>query len=138
MTAATKDRDTQRMPGQLRGPFPLAAAVKCFAGTIACLDTSNNMTKGATSTGLTAIGVFDATYDNSAGAAGAIQGQVLRGIFGPFANSSAADLIENKNIGGTCYIVDDQTVAKTDGSSTRSKCGVIHYVDANGVWVNFN
>ena len=34
-----------------------------------------------------------------------------------------------------CYIVDDQTVAKTDGSSARSKAGTIVNVDDQGVWV---
>ena len=36
---------------------------------------------------------------------------------------------------GTAYIVDDQTVAKTNGSSTRSAAGTIVDVDAQGVWV---
>ncbi|MFB0515162.1 MAG: hypothetical protein ACETWG_00985, partial [Candidatus Neomarinimicrobiota bacterium] len=33
------------------------------------------------------------------------------------------------------YIVDDQTVAKTDGTGTRSPAGFIEDVDSNGVWV---
>lgn len=138
MAAATKDRDTQEMPKRMRGPYPLAAAVKCYAGTIAVLDNSNNLTKGATAANLSAIGVFAQQYDNTGGAAGAISGEVKIGVFGPFANSAAADQIDPKNAGGTCYIVDDQTVAKTDGSGTRSKAGKVHHVDSSGVWVDFN
>lgn len=138
MTAATKDRDTQELPKRVRGPLGLAAAVKCYAGTIACIDASGNLTKGATATTLVPAGVFKQSYDNTNGAAGAILGEAHIGVFGPFANSTSADLIELKNVGGTCYIVDDSTVAKTDGSSTRSKAGKIHFVDASGVWVDFN
>jgi hypothetical protein len=34
-------------------------------------------------------------------------------------------------------VVDDQTVAKTNGSSSRSVAGIIRDVDADGVWVEF-
>jgi hypothetical protein len=41
------------------------------------------------------------------------------------------------NIGGTCYIEDDQTVSKTNaGGNTQSVAGNIHDVDALGVWVD--
>lgn len=39
------------------------------------------------------------------------------------------------DIGSDCYIVDDQTVAKTNGTNTRSVAGKIMDVDAQGVWV---
>lgn len=47
------------------------------------------------------------------------------------------DAIALADIGSDCYIVDDQTVAKTSGSATRSVAGKIFDVDAAGVWVNF-
>ena len=34
-----------------------------------------------------------------------------------------------------CFIVDDQTVARTDGTSSRSAAGIVIDVDADGVWV---
>jgi hypothetical protein len=34
--------------------------------------------------------------------------------------------------------VDDQTVANTDGTSTRSKAGIVEMIDNQGVWVSFN
>ena len=38
----------------------------------------------------------------------------------------------------TVYIVDDNTVALTDGTSTRSRAGIIEGVDTDGgVWVRF-
>ena len=57
-----------------------------------------------------------------------------RGCF-RFANSVAADLIALADIGADCFIVDDQTVAKTNGGATRSIAGKIRDVDADGVWV---
>jgi len=51
-------------------------------------------------------------------------------------NSAAGDAITKAEIGDRCYIVDDQTVAKTDGSSTRSPAGIVVAVDSLGVWVD--
>lgn len=135
MTATTKDRDTLRRTGDRRS-FNLPAGSKVLAGTIACLDSSGNLVMGSTSTSQTAVGVFEATVDNTAGTAPVVV-TVPTGIYGPFDNSTSTDLIEDKNIGGTCYIVDNQTVAKTNGTNTRSKAGVIHKVDSEGVWVQF-
>ncbi len=136
MVAATKDRDTQQQPGHLRG-FPLAA-VKVFAGTIAALDTvTGYLTKGATSANLKCMGVFDRPFDNSAGAAGDVIAETKLGVFGPFANSAAADQITNADINSQCFIVDDQTVAKTSNAAARSVAGTVYQVDPTGVWVRF-
>ena len=61
--------------------------------------------------------------------------KVRRGCF-RFANSASADAIALADVGADCYIVDDQTVALTNGSSTRSVAGKIHDVDSSGVWVD--
>lgn len=136
MTAATKDRDTQEVAGTTRS-LPMTAAVKAHAGTIAAIDAAGNVRPGITATTLKAVGIFAAPYDNTAGAAGAQLAEVKRGVFGPFANSSAGDLIAALDVESDCYIVDDQTVAKTSGASTRSVAGKVHQVDASGVWVRF-
>jgi hypothetical protein len=54
----------------------------------------------------------------------------------PSNNSSDADAISTANIGADCYIVDDQTVALTNGTNTRSVAGKIFDVDSAGVWVD--
>ena len=53
-------------------------------------------------------------------------------------NSSAGDAITKADIGAACYIVDDQTVAKTSGTNTRSPAGIVDGVDSLGVWVRFD
>ena len=133
MTALTQDRNTPRRGGD-GFAFDVAAAVACIAGGIAVLDAAGNVKPGVTATGLIATGRFEATVDNSAGAAGDVQAAVAPGVY-RFANSAAGDLIAKAEIGDDCYIVDDQTVAKTDGTSTRSVAGKIVDVDADGVWV---
>lgn len=133
MTALTADRATGRRAG---GSFVYnaAAAVKCYAGGIAVLDSSGNVKPAVTATGLVSVGRFSETVDNSSGSAGDKTAEVMRGIF-KYNNSAAADEITAAESGDFCYLVDDQTVAKTNGTNTRSPAGVIVDVDSDGVWV---
>lgn len=113
----------------------LAAATKILPGAIMCLNAAGNFVNGATALNLKAQGVALDLYDNSAGIAGDVVGTAKKGIF-RFANSSAGDAIVKADIGATAYIVDNQTVAKTDGTGTRSAAGKIFDVDAVGVWID--
>jgi hypothetical protein len=140
MAALTSTRSTQRFGVNAVEPsfnFPIKAATKCIQGGIAVID-AGYVCPGRTALGLIAAGVFDSTppagIDNTGGAAGALTAPVRRGIF-KFANSAAGDAIAQADVGAPCFIVDDQTVAKTDGINTRSFAGVIMQVDSDGVWV---
>lgn len=135
MTALTANRDTPQREGASY-EFPVAAGSKIYTGAIVCLNSSNLAVKGATATGLKAVGRAEALADNTNGGNGDIAVKVRRGVF-RFANSSSGDLIALADVGADCYIVDDQTVAKTNGSSTRSVAGKVRDVDADGVWVEF-
>lgn len=136
MVALTQDRNTPRAEGDLR-EGSIAAATKVFAGAMLMRNAAGYVIEGQTATGLVGIGRAEAQVDNSAGANGALSVSYRPGVF-RFANSAAADLITFAEIGDLCYAVDDQTVAKTDGTSTRSPAGIIDHVDANGVWVRFD
>lgn len=133
MTALVQDRKTPERESK-DFEFPVAASTKLFAGSLVCINSSGLATKGAVSTTLKAVGVATEAADNSAGAASAIRVKTRRGTF-RFANSTAGDLIALADVGSDCYIVDDQTVAKTNGTSTRSVAGKIRDVDSIGVWV---
>lgn len=133
MGALTADRNTAERTGDQINTG-VAAAVTCYGGGIAVLDSSGNIKPGVTATGLICVGRFEESVDNSAGAAGAVNATAKRGTF-RFANSAAADAISADEIGDVCYIVDDQTVAKTSGGATRSVAGIVADVDAYGVWV---
>lgn len=109
------------------------ANTKCYAGGIAVMDTTGYCAPGSTGLALIALGWFEKDADNSTavtgGAAGAINGRIVPGT--RFAgNSGGADAIAVTNIGQDCFIVDDQTVALTDGGGTRSRAGKIEAFDA--------
>lgn len=136
MTALAADRNTPRRDG-VQFELPVLAAVKIYPGAIVAVRTDTPYARnGITATTLRGAGVAEALADNSAGANGAINVKVRRGVF-RFANSASGDLITVGEIGADCYIVDDQTVAKTNGTSTRSVAGKVRDVDADGVWVEF-
>ena len=114
----------------------MAAATRIWGGSIVCINAGGYAVPGATSTTLKAVGVAEGRADNSAGVAGAIRVRCRKGPH-RFANSAEADAIALTDVGSDCYIVDDQTVAKTNGTNTRSVAGKVFDVDADGVWVDF-
>lgn len=133
MAALTSERNTTQLRGDTRME-PMAAAMKVWKGGMLMRNAAGFVTKGATATGCIGIGRAEATVDNSAGVAGAASVEYRTGIF-DFVNSSAADVITQADIGKLCYIVDDQTVAKTNGSATRSPAGIVDGVEGSKVWV---
>jgi hypothetical protein len=134
MSALTTERDTPRRTGD-RLSLPAAAAKTYFAGALVARDAAGRATPGATAAGLRGVGRCQETVDNSAGGNDAVQVPIERGIF-RFGNSADADALGRGDIGQDCYMVDDQTVAKTDGTGTRSVAGKVFDVDALGVWVD--
>ena len=133
MAALGADRNTpQRSAQDLE--FPVAASTNIYAGALVCINASSLAVPGSVATTLKAAGVAQARANNTGGAASAITVKVRRGCF-RFANSTAGDAIALADIGADCFIVDDQTVAKTNGGSTRSVAGKVRDVDASGVWV---
>lgn len=133
MTALTADRYTDERDGRDLG-LPAAAAKKFYAGALVMRDASGNATPGAAATGCLGAGRCEEAVDNSAGSAGDKTVRIRAGTF-RWANSTAGDAIARADIGADCYIVDDQTVAKTNGTNTRSVAGKVFDVDALGVWV---
>ncbi|MBN9078197.1 MAG: hypothetical protein BGN87_06265 [Rhizobiales bacterium 65-79] len=135
MTALAADRNTARMEGDLR--VGGAAAVLIYAGALVMRNSSGYVTKGATATGAVGCGRAEERVDNSGGSAGDLDVRYRPGIF-RFANSASTDLIGITEIGKPCYVVDDQTVAKTDGTASRSIAGFVEGVDDLGVWVRLD
>lgn len=133
MTALAADRDTKERSSR-KISLPVAASVICFAGGLAARDANGRATPGATGTTLKGVGRFAEQVTNGA-VAGAVNVEIEKGIF-RFTNSTATDAITTADIGNDCYMVDDQTVAKTNGSSTRSVAGKVFDVDSQGVWVD--
>lgn len=137
MTAATAERNTAQRAADLR-QLAMKAATKIFAGTMVAVDSSGWAVPASTATTLKVVGRAEKTADNSAGANGDITVLVRRDGAYRFSNSTSTDAIALSDIGTTCYAVDDQTVAKTNGTNTRSAAGTVYDVDSLGVWVRFN
>ena len=111
---------------------PMAAAVLIYAGAIVMLDAAGNAVPGQTAVGLTPRGIAQTQIDNREGIAGAMSVPTVNGCH-RFINDNS---VTRENIGKTAYVVDDETVANTDGTGTRSALGNIVDLDATGVWVH--
>ncbi|HEC90322.1 MAG TPA: hypothetical protein ENI55_01510 [Alphaproteobacteria bacterium] len=132
MTVLTQGRNTPKRDGVTRD-LPVAAATRIFAGSLVVLDAAGNAEPATTALAKVAVGRAEEQVDNLTGVAGDQTVKVSRGVF-LFANEPT-DPIAAADIAATCFIVDDQTVAKTDAVGTRSAAGKVFAVDGQGVWV---
>lgn len=133
MPPLTEDRNTPIRDGEVITP-PVAAGAVCYAGGIAVANATGFAEPGSTDTGLTFLGRFDEHVDNSGGADGDVQVRVRRNKAFKWANDGG-DPVGQDSLGTTVYIVDDETVAATDGTGTRSAAGIAVQIDTDGVWV---
>jgi len=131
MSAATSARALTAQLGAYAVPqgfsWPVDDNVVGLKGTIGVIVSATGYLKmGVTGTGLVCAGRIDADWDNTGTghAAGAINVPVSQGVF-PWYMGTSSDAITNLDIGSLCYIIDNQTVGKTDGGGTRSVAGVI-------------
>ncbi len=126
MTALTTGRDTKRVE-ETRITLPVAENVTIYEGAIVVVNGSGYAAPATTGLAQKAVGRADERITNGA-VAGAVTVKVSKGAFW-YANSGA-DPITIAAINRQCYLVDDQTVALTDGAETRSVAGRIVNVDA--------
>lgn len=133
MANTTQDRNTPFKDSELV-VVPVAAGVKIPAGTLVAINADGFATPGASATTLTYFGRAEAAADNSAGADGALFVTVRRGKAFKWGNESS-DPVNQASLGRACFIVDNQTVAKSNGSNTRSPAGLVLGIDSDGVWV---
>ncbi len=120
MTALSADRATDQIGIEqaLIRNFGVKGGEKIFAGGIVAL-LAGVAAAGATATGLTCVGRAEEDADNSGGADGALTINVMRGIFRY--DNDGADAVTAADIGNDCYLIDDQTVAKTDGTDIAAE-----------------
>jgi hypothetical protein len=136
MTALTADRNTPQSLGPRRVGL-IAAATTAFSGAMLMRNAAGFIVEGQTATGLVGVGRAQEHVDNAAGSNGDFTVAYEPGIY-RYDNSASTDEITEADIGKVCFAVDDQTVAKTDGTGTRSPAGVVDHVDDLGVWVRFD
>lgn len=133
MAALTQERLTDffgTVPA--RRTVPVKAATKIYKGALVAIDSSGNAMPAGLLAGGTVrpVGVAQHTSDNSAGAAGAVKVECAPGVF-QF-NNQGGDLVTAADVGADCYIVDDNTVAKTSATNTRAVAGKVQSVESDG------
>ncbi|HEU4408118.1 MAG TPA: hypothetical protein VFS43_22845 [Polyangiaceae bacterium] len=116
---------------------PVAANTTIFQGAMVDKAATGGMAKpGAANTTDKCLGVAQSTVVNGA-VAGANKVVLAYGVW-KMRNSSAGDLITEADIGNDCFLVDDETVARTNGTNTRHVAGEVYKLDADGgVFVHF-
>ncbi len=131
MSALTRDRNTALKNAEVIG-VPVAATANIFAGALVAANVSGYAAPGRTAVGLTYLGRAEESVDNTGGADGAATVPVRRLNAFKWGNDGS---ITQAHLGKTAYIVDDQTLAATDGTGTRSAAGRIVGIESDGVWI---
>lgn len=126
---ALADKRFQR-PFKFSGIEMAGKVETVYQGGRACLDTSTGLVaKAFASTTLVPLGVFTENQTTTSGQT--VHVTLDREITARwYANSLTTDAIGASEILKDVYLVDDQTVAKTSGSSSRSIAGRVWKVDA--------
>lgn len=131
--ALSKDRQTPMQNGELI-PVPVAANAVIHAGGLTVANATGYAAPGSVATTLTYLGRADESVDNTGGA-NAAKTVLVRRQKAFYWKNHGADLVTQASLGKVCYIVDDETVAATNGTNTRSAAGVVIGLDSGGVWV---
>ncbi len=124
MAALNKNRNTaERIPAMRQ----FEAAAKLYTGALVALNSSGKAVPASDTAGLTVIGRAEMSAEI---------GQIVTVKSGCFryGNSADAAKITAADIGGVCYVADDQTVGKTGGTNSIA-AGIVYDVESKGVWV---
>ena len=127
----TQDRQTPMQDAQVLA-VPVKAGVRIFAGGLVVANAAGLAEPGKTATGLTYLGRAEEYVDNRDGADGAAIVPIRRAKAFKWRNDGS---VTQAHLFQTAHIVDDETVAATDGTATRSAAGRIVGIDSDGVWV---
>jgi hypothetical protein len=128
----TKDRSTPSRDGT-HFHWPVKAGASIFAGALV-MHKGGFAVPGKTGIGLKVAGRAERACDNSRGQDGDMSVLVKAGCLFRFDNA-VGDEVDRAHIGDLCHVVDDGTVALSDGGGTRSAAGIVADVDEDGVWV---
>ncbi|MEO5327269.1 MAG: hypothetical protein H7829_03405 [Magnetococcus sp. THC-1_WYH] len=135
MMPLSSDRNTKSRPGDVFS-YPVLTGITIYAGALVVLDANGYAKPAVAATGLITVGRAEERVVNT-GASGSVSVLVRCGVY-HYENSAGADEITQAEVGDNCYIVDDQTLAKTDATGTRSVAGRVVAVGnqpTDGVWV---
>lgn len=133
MAALTEDRKIETMGGvQSCVPGLIGASVKAYQGGMVCRNAAGYLVPASDSAGLKGMGFALETVDNSTGAAGAKVLQFGTGVVK--LKNDGTNPVTQANVGGRCWVQDDQTVRGTAGTNTVI-AGVVYQLQTDGVLV---
>lgn len=112
----------------------LAASTHVYQGSLVAVNQSGYLVPASADASLHVVGVAEEEVDNSSGAAGALTCAPRKGVF-YLSNSATTDAVSDVDIGRPCYVVDDNTVARTSNGGARPAAGIVAGVDSFGVAV---
>ena len=133
MAALTKDRSTPyKALGTMRHRRTgVAAATKCFKGGIAAKNAAGFLVPATDAIGVTVVGIFEETVDNSAGANGDLSATYVTGVEAELENAAGAVVQAAQK----CYVVDDQSVMTAAVAVKDASVGTVAAFTAAKVWV---
>ena len=110
-----------------RRSHPIAAAIVLLRGAMVFKNAGGyaDMTTG---NGLKCLGVSPGDQDNAAGADGAFRAELETDRVFDFAIGTSSDALLDADVGATVYAIDNATVGKTNGSSSRAIAGTLHEI----------
>lgn len=139
MASLKNERDTKKLAGAGQevdiNEWPQKGNTLIFAGAQVCLDANKLAIPGIEATGLTAMGRCEETSDATGLPDGAVKVKVRGGAYKWQNNPGAVAGETVDKLGVACFVLDDQSVVKTDGGAKRSQSGVVHRIDSDGVYV---
>lgn len=150
MAAATSAINTPKRAGIILTALPIEANTNVFVGTMAARNAAGNIVPASDTAALNVLGRFTGVTEttltpdlivgsdaiNNPGAAGAIVGNVERGVFEW--NNSIAHPITLAMIGEVAYVEDDNTVCSGAGSANKIVAGVITSLSPDGTKVGID
>jgi len=140
MTNLARDRKTDQLdtPDTVLpriSQYLVAAATTLYAGAICCINPSGYAVQGQATNNLRVVGRVESIVKNTVaegfGSNGDLTVLVRRGAF-YYANSTGDDLITIADLQKIVYVVDDQTLGRTDGGAARPAAGVVFDIRADG------
>lgn len=144
MVALTAPRRTTQRATSHEHHFGVKAGVTIHAGALLILAAGflrpgregqggDNAAKATDAATYRAIGI---AADSIVGGAvdGAVTLDVQSGVF-PFAMGGGGDALTDADVGRACFVIDDQTVGKTNPNNTRCVAGCLVDVADGFAWV---
>ena len=112
--------------------LPVVASDVIYAGALVKANAAGYAEPCAAEAGAVFVGIATETIDNSAGAAGDLSVEILRGVDVTFTGQTG---FEQADIGSKVYASDDQTISVTQASNEQEVGTVVEYISATSVRV---